>query len=627
MKKTFLILSWLCSLIAYVQADDIEITSDLNFEIYDENMADALYEEDIPGVYMGSNYYEADIDFTIEGYLINTSEVERRYLEGEITALERDRIMERAPRWRFSTTLDVMEAITYGDDDDDDDEDYDDLDSTYYNLIQEMIDWYEDNRYEYGLDERVWPTTSYGDDTDRYQFIYGTTVTDIEDVPWTEDIWSDARLLYVEVQEIVEGEINEISGDIDTEAGEELDQFTDLSGSDLEAAELEVEAWDDYEDTVYGSSGDSLPFENTTLEFMNIMGVMDAGLYFQADTLEIGDMIESTRAAQDEDGSAIAIGMADGLYPGFDLGLIFQVAGGVSSVAEDWTTWEMEEDDGEEGQIGLVFEGSAGFRSRGKNWEGSYGFGFEGGCLDFYHPFNSALSIQPRIELTKPMSTSLFEKYYSDGSFNFVADCEINVSAYENEYIDDDEEINIAAASDVEMNYLGIQPQAFVRYKTAGYGGDDSGNLSEDRFTGDSLDSDFDSTKLSNALALEAGLALSLEPLLQRDLEIYYNYEAMLTGDQRNGWNTGFTFNFNEAPLIPENRTGSFMDFLVYDCFTIPFSGGLEFSRYGDNNTEIEADITYYPSEDVQFYVSGTLSNNDYDEQVLGWALGTSVSL
>ncbi|MDC7223657.1 MAG: hypothetical protein PQJ60_07930, partial [Spirochaetales bacterium] len=398
-------------------------------------------------------------------------------------------------------------------------------------------------------------------------------------------------------------------------------------GSDLEAAELEVEAWDDYEESVYGSDEDGLPFEDTTLEFMNIMGVMDGGLYFQADTLEIGEMIESTRAAQDEDGSAIKLSTADGLFPGLALGLLFQVAGGVSSVAEDWTTWEKEEDDGEEAQIGLILEGSAGFRSRGKRWEGSYDLGFEGGCLDFYHPFNSALSLQPRLELDKPMSTSLFKKYYSDGSLNLTADCEFNLSAYENEYIDNDEEINFAAASDLQVNYLGIQSRAFLRYKTAGYGGDDSGNLSEDRFTGDSLDSDFDSTKLSAALAVEAGLALSAEPLLQRDIQVYYNYEAMLTGDKRNGWNAGFSFNFYEAPLIPENGSGTFMDFLVYQCFTIPFSGGLEISQYGDKNCEIEGDITYYPSESVQFYLSGTLSNNDYDEQVLGWALGTSISL
>ncbi|MDC7223409.1 MAG: hypothetical protein PQJ60_06675, partial [Spirochaetales bacterium] len=294
MKKTLMTLLGLCLFIGYVHSDDIQISSDFNFEIYDENRADALYEEDIPGVYMGSNYYEADVEFTMEGYLVNTGEIERRFLEGEISAEERDRLLERAPRWRFSTTLDVMEAITYGNDEEDE-EDYDDLDDSYYDLIQPMIDWYEDHRYEYDLDERVWPTTSYGSDTDRYQFIYGTTVLDIEDVDWTEDLWSDARLLYVEVQGIVEEEINEISSDIDTEAGEELDQFTDLSGSDLEAAELEVEAWDDYEESVYGSDEDSLPFEDTTLEFMNILGVMDGGLYFQADTLEIGEMIESTR--------------------------------------------------------------------------------------------------------------------------------------------------------------------------------------------------------------------------------------------------------------------------------------------------------------------------------------------
>ena len=207
---------------AALSAEGLDYAADFSFSLFDRNAFNIASEEDVPGFDLGSSVVSSTANISVGGYLSNKSAIDRRYYNGEITADSRDALLETVPRWRLSSTIDLSKAYTA----ETSKATTTSSQRNYYEYVQKIIDWYENNRYEYGLPSIAWPTTTYGGETNQTKFITGSTCLEQQDVAWTEAAWADARLLFTNVKATVEARINAISSDIDIETNESLpDQF------------------------------------------------------------------------------------------------------------------------------------------------------------------------------------------------------------------------------------------------------------------------------------------------------------------------------------------------------------------------------------------------------------------
>ncbi|MDC7126722.1 MAG: hypothetical protein PQJ46_14220 [Spirochaetales bacterium] len=608
-----------------VAAGDLDLGLDLDFTVANENMSDTLTTEDIPGVTINSTFLSTLLNVDIGGYLSDKAEIDRAYLSGDITSNEKDDLLEKAAKWRFSSSINLAAALL----DDESSIDDDDSNENYYDILQTMIDWYENNRFEFGLPKLVWPTTEYGSETGQTQFITGSTVTDIEDVEWTEAIWYDARLLYDEVKKMIELRINAISSDIDIQANDDLPDQFNLSGDALTLAKLEKRAWEEYQAYVFGASTSTAIEDvlyNTKLEFTNIAGIFDFCFSWQTNYLSVGDMIESNRAAQDEKGLGASVSITDAIIPGLTGGLRFQMSGGQSTIAEDWSTLSSEEYDGEASDKGILFNTQYAFKNNFKYSELNTLIGFEGGVLDIMHPINSAGSLTLNTTLNVPMQPHFIRRYNGNASFDLNLDAEGNILGYDDEYQEGEEALGYAAGGLLTLDYCGIQPSVYFRWKSEEYGGDDYGNCVEDRFTERSLDDDFDNTSLSSAMALEYGLTLDMMKIFNRELAIYFKMQNMLTDDKRAGWRAGLNFNFGKSDIFRDFNCTNFFDLILAKAMSLPISGDVEVGVYGDHPITGLVRLVYTPVEAISFIGRVEAYNDSYDNRVWGASISTRLS-
>jgi hypothetical protein len=596
-----------------LSAEGLDYSADFLFSLFDRNAFNIASEEDIPGLDLGSSVASSVANLSVGGYLANKSGIDRRYYNGEITADSRDALLETVPRWKISSTIDLSKAYTA----ETSKATTTSSQRNYYEYVQKIIDWYEDNRYEYGLPSIAWPTTTYGGEMNQTKFITGSTCLEPEDVVWTEATWSDARLLFTNVKAMVEARINAISPDIDIETNESLPDQFHLSGSALIAAQKEKKAWDEYSTCVYGTNSSaswSLPFTNTRLDLIRLFDCVDAGFFLDRAELAVGDRLSSSRLRQAENGSGVELSLTDNLISGFDAGARFQMSGGEESAAEDWLTLASELYSGESAVAGVLAWAKGSFRTRADFFDVYYVLGLQGGVLDFAHPINSAGSATVRVDFEMPTNVSFLP---GDQGISAIVDSEVDCLGYDDKYRTGEETLGCGVDTSIDIRYAGFGPVATFRYKSAGFGGESYGNLTEDRYSGASLGDDFEQTTLSSAMALEAGLSFSALKLFRRDVELYGSWQKMLTGSVRSGWKAGLRFAFSDSPA--ENAPAR--DFLA-----IPLGGEFEVSQYGIMPLVGHVRLNYYPSGCVTFFARADLTYNCYRERVMGYSAGVLVS-
>lgn len=462
-------------------------------------------------------------------------------------------------------------------------------DSSGYFLIQKMIDWYDNNYRRFGLSSKPtiyvaggWPTTSYGSESGRYQFIKGETAEPIQWVVWSDDKWADAFALYTDIRKAILDTIEGITNNVTTGSGDHINQYSFASLTELEKAKVlrEQEAHDDFIKAVYGSSSsfsiEGIHFRKAYLAVTNIGGVLDARMDFVGMQLSTGTLVKSPRAAQEDSGAALRLSLAPGLVRGLSLSLVGDFVSGDSSSSEDYNTYNMEYDPGEPSWFGLGLD--------------------VGADLSDYVPvgkFNLGLSLlsPDLIERPKTVSMSISADYKLDGDFSTRARIEGDGLLWDERYIADDSIFAFAAAGDISADYLGIGGALQGAWKMEGFGGTGP-NRDEDRFTALSAVSDFKLANAGNAAYLDASLTYAPAAILGRDL-------GRVTG--------GSTFFFygDDLALLGFGWYGS-LEFGLEDLCLIPLTLDLDYTRYVNDGLMAYTDASSWPLAD--FLDGSTLS-------------------
>lgn len=312
-----------------------EISTEMTFSSGIKNIDENATVDEIPGL---SSEYTADIGIQIKGSFSRASEwgVEK----------------EDGIQWKSGVgyeagfTVDmskVYEAVNASDS-----SSSSSSTSNHYSRIQPMINWYEANMSKYGLPydpcgtgTGMWPSTSYGGSSSRYQFIIGSTVEPASDVNWTSQKWADAQALYNEIYYHIKTAIDQLDYSLLATGDVSYASYQDMSSSEKEKAELKMKAKREFEAIVDGDS-DSTDLKDAVKEayitITNIAGAADARVDFMGKRLLAGDKIFSHLAGQSEGGSALTVSLKKGLVQGLEASVFTGIAGGEEQVAEDYDT-------------------------------------------------------------------------------------------------------------------------------------------------------------------------------------------------------------------------------------------------------------------------------------------------
>lgn len=368
-------------------------------------------------------------------------------------------------------------------------------DSSFYNLLQPMIDWYENNHGRYGMaaspyPSGSWPTDNYDASTSgRTRFIYGKTAEPLSCVAWDFTKWYDAQKLVSEIKLKIELAIDKISPD--ASSGKIVDQYAyaKLTGAARRLAQAELEAWTafhlvtDREDS-YAKVEDLV--KAAYVRFTNIGGVLDARLDFGGVSLSNGSLVPSGRLDQPDSGPALALALPAGLVPGFSLAATADLVGGSPAVVEDWLTKDSEALPGEASWLGLRLKGG----------------------YSLPDVANVSLSIlwPDLAERPATIGATVNADLHRKGSLAYNLALEASFLLWQDRYLSAPANVTaFAGGIDADLTVFGATPRLLALYKSAGFWGE-GGNDAEDRFPGLDLREDFNYAKVKDALALDFGL-------------------------------------------------------------------------------------------------------------------------
>ncbi|HAP44033.1 MAG: hypothetical protein A2087_12860 [Spirochaetes bacterium GWD1_61_31] len=372
-------------------------------------------------------------------------------------------------------------------------------DSSWYNLIQPMIDWYENNYARYGLPANpyisgIWPTDNYdGSTTGRTRFIFGQTVVPITHIAWTFTKWYDAQKLFSELKLKIEGAIDAIS--VQASNGKIIDQyaFQVFTEADKTAARNELAAWTTFHaisDGVNSSGGLTGPnIQSAYLLFTNIAGIIDARFDFAGVRFNAGTLLGATRADQIASGPGLAVALPVGLIPNVNASVAANLSGGVADIVENWETKNSEALPGESSWLGLRLRGG----------------------YSIADILTANLTVQWPDLLTRPLtlSANVNATLAGNGFISYQAALEGNFIYWQDRYVPTAASVlAYGGALDARLTVYGATPHALVLYKSAGFWGT-GGNNSADRFGGLDLRSDFNAVKVNDALAFDAGVSFN----------------------------------------------------------------------------------------------------------------------
>jgi len=384
-----------------------------------------------------------------------------------------------------------------------------DADSSGYSYIARMINWYENNWRRYGLASNPygasgWPTTSYGSESGRYRFIYGSSVEPAQCVSWSQDKWSDAYALYKDVLYSIQTAIEAIDPAVSGAADINQYDYAALSTSARALALKEKQASDSFEKYVFGSDSDlsvgGVKVRKAYFTLTNIAGFLDTRFDLVGASLTSGSLVVSPRAGQDDTGAKLQFGLAPGFIPGLKVALSGDLTGGLSSIVEDYDEKTLEADPGEESWLGLKLEGSYDF--------GSLPLGNLGVRLSMFAP---DFAVRPTT-----LAASAGADYDLAGAISASVHAEADFLLWNPRYVEDYSVMSYAGALVASGDYRGAGARLTMKYKKAGYGGLD-GNDAADLFCASSAASDFDEAKLCDAVLADGGLYFRPAGLIGRD--------------------------------------------------------------------------------------------------------------
>jgi hypothetical protein len=566
----------------------------------DNNVLSNPFVESIPG--FTSSFYGTSFEINFSSTLSRSRIVNTSY-DGVIST-SRQVGYEFCLAFDFADLYD-FEAATY--------ETKVDAESSGYSLIQKMINWYDSHRRRFGLPDNpcgtAWPTTAYGAEGGRYQFIVGERVEPIGWVSWNDDKWADARALYTDIRKAILDAIETISPDVNTGGGNHINQFTYASLVAAKKALVlkEQEAYDAFFNDIYGESDDfgldGIKARKAYLSVTGIADCLDLRLDFAGSKFSVGRLVGSPRAAQEDTGASLKAGLATGLVEGLSLSLRSDFVGGLSSTAEDYDTYTLEYDPGEPSWLGLGVDAAY---DLSRFVPGRFVIGLN-------------LLAPDLAERPLTLAASLSADYRLDGKLSLDLQGEFNALSWDERLVVDTPILAFAAGMDLSAEYLGIGGRLAAGWKSTGYGGDGGNDLS-DSFDGISAQEDFETASASAAAWADFGIAYSPAAMTGLDLgRISAGANAFLYGANARllglGWYASITARLHDLCEIPltlglgcarysNSDTGSFVDIRNW-----PVAGFLDGST-------LSASLTWDVSDDI----SVILSAKDYDS---GWKLDT----
>jgi hypothetical protein len=437
-------------------------------------------------------------------------------------------------------------------------------DSSFYSLLQPMIDWYENYKGRFGMaaspySTGSWPTDNYDSSASgRTRFIYGKTVEPMACVAWDSTKWYDAQKLVSEVKLKIEDAIDAISPD--ASSGKIVDQYAyaALPEAKRNLAQNELQAWTDFHAITDGTdskatlSGPNV--QSAYIKFTNIGGVLDARLDFAGTRLFNGSLVASSRMDQPATGPGLALALPVGLIPGFNLSAATSLVGGKASVIENYETKNSEAIKGEASWLGLKLK--AGYS-----------------IIDFASATVSLL--WPDLaQRPGTFAATVGAKVEDRGELAYQAELEGSFLGWQDRYDDSADDVTAYAAGfDGQLTAFGLTPRLSARYKSAGFWGQ-GGNDAEDRFAGVDLLGDFNCVKVKDGAAFDCGLAFDPAPFIGLSLgSIEGGYQALvydLAGSQATlgeGFYAGLKLSLldlADIPLSLKARVSNYENWGIY---------------------------------------------------------------
>jgi len=463
----------------------------ISLDVGEKNLLESPYVSDVPGVSSGLTGASVALKFS-DGASYSYLDLSQRLdeiLRETRMGYEAGVVFDAANLYTY-----LAQTTKYGSNGD----------SSFYLLLQPMIDWYENNWARFGMaaspySTGVWPSDNYdASSSGRTRFIHGRTVEPINYVSWDFTKWYDAQKLVNEVKLRIELAIDGISPD--ASSGKIVDQYAlqKLPADKRALAQRELKAWTDFHVIADGvDSKASLKgpnFQSAFVRLSNIGGVLDARLDFAGVRLYNGALIPSSRLDQTATGPALGLALPVGLVPGLSLSATTSLVGGGASVAENYETKNSEALPGEASWLGVKVK--AGYA-----------------ILDTAS-VNFSLLWPDAIVRPLTIGATLDGKLAQRGALSYSIACETSFFLWQDRYIA--KPVDVLAYSggvDALVSAFGFSPRALVLYKSAGFWGQ-GGNDSEDRFPGVDLRGDFNSAKLKDAAAIEGGLGFDPEAFI-----------------------------------------------------------------------------------------------------------------
>jgi hypothetical protein len=270
--------------------------------------------------------------------------------------------------------------------------------------------------------------------------------------------------------------------------------------------------------------------------------------------LSNGRLIPSGRMDQPTTGPALGLALPVGLVPNFNLSATASLVGGKASVIENFETKNSEAYAGEAAWLGLKLK--------------------TGYSIPDFADFGLSVLWPDMASRPRTMGATLEASFRQDGPVSYSASLEGNGLLWQDRYVADAASVfAYSGGVDARMTVFGFTPRVLALYKSAGYwAANDSGNSSttadnwvqagnnaEDRFYGYGLRGDFNSVKVKDAVAAEAGLKYDPVGVIGMKLfsieggyrALFYNLAENGLSPLGKGWFAGFTFTLEDLAKLP----------------------------------------------------------------------------
>jgi hypothetical protein len=365
------------------------------------------------------------------------------------------------------------------------------------------------------------------------------------------------------------------------------------------AAEKEEDLVEEYLEHVFGEASDDewaakTPISSAYLKIKNIAGLIDITAELNGGAVAVGKLVKSDKSdgsiVLDDTYYGLTVGLAKSVVPGLTANILVVTNDGDPPDDENFATYSDELDAADPIEWGLQLIGGYvadldPMKVGGMVKAGSYDLANFGTTI--------VLGIEPTFALS--------------GDFSVNVDPEFNI------LLRGSGVTGIGIGVPVKVSIMGITPSVKFLYKTADYYGDGSldatDDVSDDIEDEKTVMDEFDTTDLSDAMVIEADVAVDL---------------ATIMGMKLVTLGAGFDFYNNMDASAPYTVLGfSYNVGLdLSDVLGMPIKVAHDGKKYGDNNYEMNASVSY-----TAYEILTLMAKLDYDaDEEFGLTLSGKVS-